>query len=395
MSSTPTPPETEAQPAAAGVSLRTFPCRECGAPLAFAPGTGRLSCQRCGTLNELPQSDAAALSAAREELDYQRYLARAAGQEPQIDAHPVVCPGCGAQTQFGQNIVASRCAFCATPIVSAQARSRRMIQPRLVAPFKLTAVQAQAVFAQWIGSRWFAPNALKRTVRQMNTTGQAGGTETENGARGVYLPYWTFDAASHSSYSGQKGIHRTETETRTDANGQQTTQSRTVTDWYAVSGQVHLAFDDQLVIASPSVPEHLANVLDHWDLSALQPYSDDFVAGFVVEAYQRGLEPGFEQAKVAFDAAIEQAVRRDIGGDEQRIHRIDTQFDDIRFKHILLPAWISAYQFNGKRYNVVVNGQTGEVEGDRPYSVWKILFAVLAALLVVGLIYMFAGGMPQ
>ncbi len=383
------------QPAAAGFALRTFPCRECGAPLTFAPGTGRLSCQRCGTVNELPQSDAAELSAAREELDYPRYLARAAGHEPQIDAHPVVCPGCGAQTQFGQNIVASRCAFCATPIVSAQARSRRLIQPRLVAPFKLTATQAQAVFAQWIGSRWFAPNALKRTVRQMNTTGEAGGTETENGARGVYLPYWTFDATSESTYSGQKGIHRTETETRTDANGQQTTQSRTVTDWYAVSGQVNLAFDDQLVIASPSVPEHLAAVLDHWDLSALQPYSDDFVAGFVVEAYQRGLEDGFDQAKLAFDAAIAQAVRRDIGGDEQRIHRIDTQFDDIRFKHILLPVWISAYQFNGKRYNVVVNGQTGEVEGDRPYSVWKILFAVLAAATVIGAIYLLAGGMPQ
>jgi hypothetical protein len=58
-------------------------------------------------------------------------------------------------------------------------------------------------------------------------------------------------------------------------------------------------------------------------------------------------------------------------------------------------VWISAYQFNGKRYNVVVNGQTGEVEGDRPYSVWKIGFAVLAVLLVVGLIYLFAGGVPR
>ena len=56
--------------------------------------------------------------------------------------------------------------------------------------------------------------------------------------------------------------------------------------------------------------------------------------------------------------------------------------DDIRFKHLLMPVWIGAYRFRGRPYQVVVNGQTGEVEGDRPWSAWKIGLAVLAGLLL-------------
>ena len=81
---------------------------------------------------------------------------------------------------------------------------------------------------------------------------------------------------------------------------------------------------------------------------------------------------------------IEGDVRRDIGGDEQQISGIDTRHSDETFKHILLPIWTAAYKYNGKSYRFVVNGQTGEVQGERPYSWWKIGFAVLAVVVVAG-----------
>jgi hypothetical protein len=77
-------------------------------------------------------------------------------------------------------------------------------------------------------------------------------------------------------------------------------------------------------------------------------------------------------------------VRRDIGGDEQRVNSVDTKYSDETFKHILLPIWMAAYKYNNKTYRFVVNGQTGKVQGERPYSAWKIAFAVLLALLAAG-----------
>lgn len=350
---------------------RVFPCRQCGASLRFTPSSGALTCSTCGTKNDPPVADASSQAATYEELDYLAHLRQQEGNEPAISAQLVTCPQCGAQTQFDANVVASLCAFCAVPLVSVAARAEHRIRPRGVVPFALEPKGAQDVFRKWIDGRWFAPNALKTSARSVQ------------GVRGVYLPCWTFDASTLSDYTGQRGVDRIVYDQRRDAQGKMVTVTRTETDWYSVSGAVALTFDDTLVPASRSIPEHLNSVLQQWDTKGLVPFSDDFVAGFTVEAYQVGLEAAFGDAKVVFDAGIERAVRSDIGGDHQRVFNVATRYNDVTFKHILLPVWICSYQFNGKAWRVVVNGQTGAVVGDRPWSAWKIGFAVALALAVI------------
>jgi hypothetical protein len=73
----------------------------------------------------------------------------------------------------------------------------------------------------------------------------------------------------------------------------------------------------------------------------------------------------------------------------QQIDQIDSDFQDETFKHILLPIWMAAYKYGGKSYRFLVNGQTGEVQGERPYSAWKIVFSVIVVLvLVAGGVYL-------
>ena len=82
-------------------------------------------------------------------------------------------------------------------------------------------------------------------------------------------------------------------------------------------------------------------------------------------------------------------VRRAIGGNEQQIASIQTRHANETFKHVLLPVWTAAYRYNGKSYRFVVNGQSGRVQGERPWSVWKIALAVVLALLVLlGLLWL-------
>ena len=275
---------------------------------------GRLACSTCGTVNAPPAVSDDALAAAHEELDYREALRREAGREPAITQQVVDCPQCGAQTVFDPNVVASHCAFCASPMVSVRAHAERQIRPRGVVPFTLEPPQAQALFRRWIEGRWFAPNALKATVR------------AASGVRGVYVPCWTFDAETVSDYTGQRGINRVVVETRRNAQGQLEQVRRIVTDWYHASGRVAVAFDDELVLASHSIPDHLAGVLEGWDTSKLMPVADDYLAGFTVEAYQVPLEDGFTARRERFAVAIRSAVQRDIGGDEQRVHHVKTHY---------------------------------------------------------------------
>ena len=152
--------------------------------------------------------------------------------------------------------------------------------------------------------------------------------------------------------------------------------------WRSASGRVARFFDDMLVAASASLPERFRPALGKWDLAELEPYQPVYLAGFRAEAYTVDLEAGFDEARALMDRVILRDVKMDIGGDRQRVHRIDTDVSDVTFKHILLPVWIAAYRYRGKAYRFCVNGRTGAVSGERPWSAWKIAIALILALLL-------------
>jgi len=227
----------------------------------------------------------------------------------------------------------------------------------------------------WLGRLWFAPSGLVDYARK----GRA--------MTGMYVPYWTFDAETRSRYRGQRGDHYYETRTVTvNVNGRAEQRQQQVrhTRWSPASGQVARRFDDVLVVASSSLPQPLGDELTPWDLGALVAYRPDFLAGFRAEGYTIPLGDGHGVARARMAGVIQMDVRRDIGGDEQRIDAVETAHSRETFKHILLPIWIAAYKFNGKSYRFLVNGQTGEVQGERPWSVWKILLACLVVAAIIG-----------
>ena len=144
-----------------------------------------------------------------------------------------------------------------------------------------------------------------------------------------------------------------------------------------------------LIAATKAVKEARLNALEPWDLESLCPYEPAYLAGFKAQRYQVELPEGFEKAKEVMAEAIEEDVTRDIGGDEQRISSVDTRHSNVMFRHLLLPVWMGAYKFQGKVYQVAVNARTGEVQGERPYSVWKIALlvaAILVAILIIVLV---------
>jgi hypothetical protein len=291
------------------------------------------------------------------------------------DVRSTSCPSCGAVVEFQGATHATECPFCATPVV-VDTGAHRVIKPQALVAFALTESQARQALTEWLGRLWFAPNKLLEYTRK----GRA--------MTGVYVPYWTFDADTRSRYRGQRGEHYYETRTvSVVVDGKRQTRQEQVqkTRWYPASGRVARDFDDVVVIASASLPARLADGLEPWDLGALVAYTPDYLAGFQAEGYTVSLAAGQQTARVRMERVIEQDVRRDIGGDVQRIDQIDTDHSNETFKHILLPVWMAAYKYGGKSYRFLINGQSGEVQGERPYSVWKIALAVLLVLVVGGI----------
>lgn len=342
-----------------------FPCEQCGAKLRFKPGSSVVKCDHCGHENpiEVPAD------AVIEEQDLHGGLALLEQSQPTEEKRTVKCTACAAEFTFDPNVHAATCPFCASPVV-AETHSVRVIQPAALVPFELDQRQAMDAYQKWLGKLWFAPNDVSKYSR------------TEGRFTGMYVPYWTYDAQTYSDYRGQRGDAYYVTVRDNDG---KTSQRREIR-WTWVSGSVERFFDDMLVVASRSLPKKYADKLDTWRLASLQPYTSSYLAGFRSEVYQVDLRDGFDEAKRRMEDQIRTDVRRDIGGDEQRIDSVNTQWEDLKFKHILLPIWLAAFRYRGKVYQILVNGQTGEVQGARPYSWIKIGLAVGAAAIVIGVI---------
>ena len=353
-------------PAAASLGEHRFPCPSCGSDLRFAPGTDDLKCDHCGHVEPIPATrdgiheldlrDAAKLSRSRTEV---------------AEIRTSRCTSCGAEVEFDADIHAAECPFCASPMV-ADTGLHRYLKPQAQLPFLITEDEARANMNKWLGRLWFAPSDLKKYARSSRRM------------QGMYVPYWTYDAETRTRYSGSRGtVYYENRPVRVmSKGGSRTVMQRTARiRWSAARGAVSRNFDDVLVLGSASLPKTFTDALAPWDLRALTAFEPRYLAGFRAEAYGIPVEEGYGEARRIMNGVIEHDIRRDIGGDQQRITQVETDVGGLTFKHILLPVWMAAYKFRGRSFRFVINGRTGAVQGERPYSKIKIALAIIAMIL--------------
>ncbi len=351
--------------------LHHYVCPGCGADQEFQPKDDCLSCAYCGRQEQIPSSDEEI-----KEHSYKDYLTPRKDKSGLLSnvGLEVNCTRCNAFIMFLPPEVAGECSFCGAKIVVQPKSANPLIAPEAILPFYITKSEASDNVRKWISSLWFAPSPLKKLASQRTIDG-------------VYIPFWTYNAYTTSHYKGEQGEHYYVTETYKERNsdGQIERKTRLVqkTKWHKAKGRVSRWFEDVLIAATTSLSHKYLDSLAPWDLKELKPYDPAFLSGYKAQRYQIDLQTCFETSKDVMAKTIEEDVKKDIGGNEQRIHKISTSYSAITFKHILLPVYVVAYLFNQKSYQVLVNARTGDVQGERPYSIWKIVLFSLAALIAL------------
>ncbi len=374
------PDRAAAREADALAALDGYSCASCGGDLAYAPSLGALLCEHCGSETPIPEPSAAERRSALAERDLTAAFRAAASDARLAVARIVTCGSCGAEEVFDPGDRARPCPFCGAPLV-AEPEERRRVEPRALLPFLIDEADAKARLRAWLGRLWFAPSSLGALAR------------ADRPLSGVYAPYFTFDAATRSTYQGSRGDAYTDHVWRSvRVNGRWARKRVPVRKirWSPASGRVARRFDDLAVSASVGLERRLLDQLDRrgWDFSALQPYQPQYLAGFVAENPAVPLDQSFQRARAVMDRVIERDVRRDIGGDAQRIRRVSTDVSEMTYRSTLAPVWVANYRHRGRVYQALVNGRTGAVVGDRPYALWKIALALLGVAALLGLVYL-------
>lgn len=349
----------------------TFTCEGCGSQMRFDPDSQGLKCEHCGGEKAIPSE----LVEAPEYLYDPRTDSYTAPDWQAQGGRTVRCKNCGAQTVVSAAAMTSCCAFCGSTYVMDQDEIQVGILPETMMPFQFSREKATAQYKKWLKSRFWAPRKFKKSNHQAREL------------QGMYLPFWTYDAELHTDYRGMGGMDRTETYTTTDGEGHTETHTRTVTDWYPISGEENLAFDDEAVCATRHVDLSMLRQLGQFTTKVLRRYSPAFLAGFTAQRYDVGVGEGWNEASGRMRDKMESHIRDERGYDHYRGMQYDHFFSPARFKHILLPVWLSSYTYKNKVYHFMVNGETGKVAGKAPVSVLKVLLAALLVLGIVALVF--------
>lgn len=355
-------------------ALEKHACAACGAQAEWNPSKQLLVCPFCGTSTPFTVDTS---SGALVEND----LAKALRELPDeargwlTEKRTVQCQSCKAVSVFDPERVGQNCQFCGSPSLVDYKEIKAPIRPQSLLPFKISESQVREQIRRWYASKWLAPNKLKSRA-------------LVDRVRGVYIPYWTFDAQAVCPWEAEAGHYYYTTETYRDNQGRTQTRQVQHVRWEPASGVVEHFFDDEPVPGTHGVSHVLLRQIEPFATKELVSYDTAFLSGFIVEHYQIVLLDAAQASQNAMVSKLRELCAREIPGDTYRNLEIHPTFSAQTFKHILVPIWLLSYLYGARTFQVVVNGYDGRMAGQYPKSPWKIALLVLLAIIAFMIVVM-------
>lgn len=359
--------------------VHRFPCPKCGAQVNFDAATGALLCPYCGYSTTVPVTEQQI-----QEYDLETALKEMLAAPQQAGygegKRSIKCESCGAVNTFDAQVISTECAFCGSNQVVPQEQVAQVIKPESLLPFQVDHARAVSAFRQWLGRGFFRPNPVKKIAK-----------EADARLQGIYMPFWTFDTLTSSSWRAEAGHYYYEDETywETDDKGKRVQKTRKVQKirWVPASGRLQLQFDDILVPASQNIDRRMIERIYPFDTKVLMPYEPKFLSGWGAEAYTIDLRGGWQTGQEIIQGQVRSACAQQVPGDTHRNLQVKTAFSNMTYKHVMFPVWMASYRYNDKVYHFLVNGQTGEVQGEAPVS-WIKVAVVVAIVVIIAVLIM-------
>lgn len=366
-------------------------CPDCGGVMDFDPATGGLTCPYCGHQEEIQVGKKIQPAGTNaKDSDEENWPEETTVKEQDFNLaetkencdwgaakKTILCKSCGAESIYDENQIANSCPYCDSNQVMEE-KGKNQLAPGGVCPFAIKSDTAGENFKKWIKNQFFAPNIVQKKARADSFTG-------------VYIPYWTFDTNTFSKYTAQYGIDYEEE----DSEGNKTTH----TDWYDTRGRYKEFIDDFPVCATKRYDKKILKQILPFGTDKSKPYKPEYVAGFIAERYTIGLKDGWEEGKTGITEhlkdKITSVIRKENNADHVRHLNLTTVYNDLKYKYLLLPVWLSSFKHNGKIYNFMVNGETGKVGGEFPISGWKVAFVIIGIILLLWAFFALFSGSPE
>ncbi len=330
------------------MGLTEYECPACGGAMEFSAQAQMLSCPYCDT--KIKVADYKAPRQAEQDKD-----AKADSNEwkPEELSGMVVysCQSCGGEIIASENEGSLTCPFCSNNVVVKEKFSGDL-RPDYVIPFKHDKKQAMKAYSDYVKGKFLLP----KVFYEQNHIDKI---------RGIYIPYWLFDATIDADYT----FDATKVRTWSDSD-----YHYTETKHYDVSRAGTEVFKRVPHDASKEMPDELMESIEPFNFGEAAAFNGGYLAGYLANRYDvsvKDTEPhAIERMKNSVDADIKDTV----SNYSTAIPRVNNQnVHGVSHKYALYPVWLLNTTFKDKPYLFAMNGQTGKFVGNLPVD-WPKAF---------------------
>jgi DNA-directed RNA polymerase subunit RPC12/RpoP len=340
-----------------------FLCPKCGGHVEFNLQENRLTCRYCGYAPETGEER----SAADAERSMLAVLPTESGHRWAASQQLLHCQRCGADSLWAPEEKAVKCPYCGSHQLISSAETEALVDPQAIAIMQLDEEEAIRRVQAWFGRGWFAPDDLTKAAKKRIL-------------HPAYYPFWTFDGTLELHWSCEINEG----------------SSSRYQSWISRTGVECELFNDVLIPGLKRLNLKELRKLGPYNLMDVVEFKPEYLAGWPTLTYDLPLA----KASLMAREHVVRDVRRQLpnrvlpGQQKRRLQTGGVNWLDMTFKYVLLPLWIGTYHYQGKEYQVMVNGQTGKVSGEKPRDILKtilIVSSVIASLLVVLIFLALAG----
>ena len=284
-----------------------------------------------------------------------------------------ICESCGGEVVGDETTAATSCPFCGNPVIM-KGQFAGDLRPDYVIPFKLDKKAAKEALSKHFHGKKLLPKVFK----DENHIDEI---------KGVYVPFWLFDAQADAdvSYNATRVRHWSDSR-----------YNYRETSHYLVSRAGNIGFERVPVDGSSKMDDALMESIEPFDFKDAVDFQTAYLSGFLADKYDVTVEHSKDRANQRIRTSTEDAFRSTVQGYNTVTTRSSSvRLSDNSVKYALYPVWILTTSWKENNYIFAMNGQTGKMVGNLPldkgaFARWFIgVFAAVSVVAsVIGLLLM-------
>ena len=359
----------ESEDATKTVDNLSYKCPQCAMPLKFDNKMNRFVCEYCDgsfALHEIKDAEN-----DEEGFDWNDYK-ETVHDENLEGTVSYVCEFCGAEVLTSAITSATKCPYCGNVLVISEKISG-VLRPNKIIPFAIEREQLKELFNRFVTSKPFVPKLFKNNPVL---------SEVE----GIYEPFWLYD----STVDGKVEYKATKIRSWSDSK-----YDYVETKYYQVGVDGSVCYANVPADGSKRLDDNTMDSLEPFRYDEMIDFEPGYLSGHMAERFDVDADANLQRTKVRMWNSTEAQFRTYVKGYSSVAKSASNLVQSERDAHYaLLPVYVFSIMYGGKKYEYAVNGQTGKIVGELPFSkkmylIWKWTRILLIAVIIYLLYFIF------